>query len=241
MRLVATQRSEPSLDPAGVPSNRLAIIYLVNQYPAVTHTFIKREVLALERLGIDVIRVAARTGRVQLYRWCDGEDQRKIKLIRCGLEQQFHEAAEDAPCEVARFLCVGQLYRLKGQDVLVKAAAVMAAAGHKFEVVLVGDGEGRAELESLIASLKLSATVRLVGWLSSADVRRQMTGARALVVPSFAENLSVVIMEAMALRRPVVATPRSRSPGRPASKERVAAASCDRNRATSHSRGAIEC
>src|SRR5206468_3099727 len=78
--------------------------------------------------------------------------------------------------------------------------------GHKFEVILVGDGEGRAELEILIASLNLSATVRIVGWLSSADVRRQMIGARALVVPSFAENLPVVVMEAMALRRPVVAT-----------------------------------
>jgi glycosyltransferase involved in cell wall biosynthesis len=82
----------------------------------------------------------------------------------------------------------------------------MAAAGHKFEVVLVGDGEARAELESLIARLQLSATVRLAGWLSSADVRREMIGASVLVVPSFAENLPVVIMEAMALRRPVVAT-----------------------------------
>src|SRR6266404_4915354 len=290
MRLVAIQRCEPSLDPAGNSSNRPTIVYLVNQYPAVTHTFIKREVIALERLGVDVIRVATRAGRAlvdpgdvdeerrttyllrrplrllqaampilalrprrfvkalvttlrimrrsdrapllhilylveacgvaavvrrsgadhihahfgtnpaevallasqlsgasysftvhgydeydkpefiglrtkihgsaftvavsyygrsQLYRWCDGEDQGKIKLIRCGVEQQFHEAAEDAPCEAARFLCVGRLCREKGQDVLIRAAAVMAAAGHKFEVVLVGDGETRAELESL--------------------------------------------------------------------------------------------
>jgi glycosyltransferase involved in cell wall biosynthesis len=82
----------------------------------------------------------------------------------------------------------------------------MAAAGHKFEVVVVGDGETRAELERLIASLNLSGTVRLLGWLSSADVRREMIGARALVVASLAENLPVVIMEAMALRRVVVAT-----------------------------------
>jgi glycosyltransferase involved in cell wall biosynthesis len=82
----------------------------------------------------------------------------------------------------------------------------MAAAGHKFEVVVVGDGEAREELENLIASLQLSGTVRLLGWLSSADVRREMIGARALVVASLAENLPVVIMEAMALRRAVVAT-----------------------------------
>jgi glycosyltransferase involved in cell wall biosynthesis len=82
----------------------------------------------------------------------------------------------------------------------------MAAAAQRFEVVIVGDGEARSELESLIADHRLSGTVRLVGALSSADVRREIVCARALIVPSLAENLPVVIMEAMALRRPVVAT-----------------------------------
>ena len=142
-------------------------------------------------------------GRSQLYRWCNPVDRSKIKLIRCGLEKQFHNAAEDASCEAARFVCVGRLCREKGQDILVRAAAMMAAAGHKFEVVMVGDGEIRAELEDLIAVHRLTGTVRLLGWLSTADVRREMIGAQALVVPSLAENLPVVIMEAMALRRPV--------------------------------------
>src|SRR3954469_22586805 len=230
----------------------LAVLYLINQYPAVTHTFIKREVLALERLGVEVIRVAARAGkglvdpsdmeeerrttyllrrplalleaavwfvllrpnrlakalattlrmlrnsdrgpllhilylleacgvaalvrstraahihahfgtnpaevallasqlsgvpysftvhgydeydkpefiglrskirgaafvaavsyygRSQLYRWCDRIDQRKIRLIHCGIEAQFHDKAKDAPCDAARFLSVGRLCR----------------------------------------------------------------------------------------------------------------------------------
>ena len=83
---------------------------------------------------------------------------------------------------------------------------MMASAGHKFELVIVGDGQDREALESLIAALGLSGTVRLAGWLSGAEVRREMIGARALVVASLAENLPVVIMEAMALRRVVVAT-----------------------------------
>ncbi|WP_426413198.1 glycosyltransferase family 4 protein [Bradyrhizobium ganzhouense] len=347
MRSTASQCSEPSFDSAAISSNGPKIVYLVNQYPAITHTFIKREVNALERLGIEIIRVAARAGRAlvdpgdldeekrtiyllrrplrllqavvstlavrplgfvealittlrmmrrsdraphihifylveacgvaaivrksgavhihahfgtnpaelallasqlsgapysftvhgydefdkpefialrtkihdaafvvavsqygrsQLYRWCGREDLGKIKLIRCGVDQHFHEGAGDAPCVAARFLSVGRLCREKGQDILIRAAALMAAAGHKFEVVVVGDGETREELERLIVSLKLSATVRLLGWLSSADVHREMIGARALVVASLAENLPVVIMEAMALRRVVVAT-----------------------------------
>lgn len=145
-------------------------------------------------------------GRAQLYRWCDRVDRDKIKLIRCGLEREFHDAGDDTPCETVRFLSVGRLCRLKGQDVLIKAAAMMAAAGHKFEVVIVGDGEERAELEAIVTAHRLSGIVQLRGWLSSADVRQEMIRARALVVSSLIENLPVVIIEAMALQRVVVAT-----------------------------------
>ncbi|MNN45019.1 putative teichuronic acid biosynthesis glycosyltransferase TuaC [compost metagenome] len=48
--------------------------------------------------------------------------------------------------------------------------------------------------------------VRITGWISSAQVREEILAARALVLPSFAEGLPVVIMEAMALRRPVLTT-----------------------------------
>jgi colanic acid/amylovoran biosynthesis glycosyltransferase len=341
-------RSAPPLrSPIDISNRKPAVVYLVNQYPAVTHTFIKREVQALERLGVDVARVAARPGkalvdpgdveegarttyllrqpfrlllaavwslllsprrfakalattfrmmhrsdrgpflhlfylveacavastvraegaahihahfgtnpaevallasqlagvtysftvhgydeydkpefiklqtkirsaafviavsqygRSQLYRWCDSADRPKIKLVRCGIDRQFHATVAEPPCETARFLCVGRLSREKGQDILVKAAAMMAKAGHQFELVIVGDGDTRTELERLIATHRLARVVQLRGWLSSSDVRQEMIAARALVVASLAENLPVVIMEAMALQRPVVAT-----------------------------------
>jgi colanic acid/amylovoran biosynthesis glycosyltransferase len=72
--------------------------------------------------------------------------------------------------------------------------------------VLAGDGELRAELEALIARYGLEAQVRITGWISSQQVRAEILAARALVLPSFMEGLPVVIMEAMALRRPVLAT-----------------------------------
>ena len=52
----------------------------------------------------------------------------------------------------------------------------------------------------------LQAKVRITGWISSEKVREEILAARALVLPSFAEGLPVVIMEAMALRRPVIST-----------------------------------
>ena len=60
--------------------------------------------------------------------------------------------------------------------------------------------------EALIARYGLTATVRITGWISSEQVRDEILAARALVLPSFAEGLPVVIMEAMALRRPVIST-----------------------------------
>jgi colanic acid/amylovoran biosynthesis glycosyltransferase len=82
MRLVGIQRSGPSLDPAGILSNRPMIVYLVNQYPAVSHTFVKREVIAVERLGVDVIRVAARAGRTLVDADDVDEEKRTTHLLR---------------------------------------------------------------------------------------------------------------------------------------------------------------
>ena len=62
------------------------------------------------------------------------------------------------------------------------------------------------EIEALIKQYGLSSRVQITGWISSDEVRQRILDARALVLPSFAEGLPVVIMEAMALRRPVIST-----------------------------------
>ncbi len=64
----------------------------------------------------------------------------------------------------------------------------------------------RREIEALIDHYRLAEQVRITGWISSNEVRSEILGARALVLPSFAEGLPVVIMEAMALMRPVLST-----------------------------------
>jgi colanic acid/amylovoran biosynthesis glycosyltransferase len=64
----------------------------------------------------------------------------------------------------------------------------------------------RAEIEAAIDALGVRDHVRITGWIGSEQVRDEIINARALVLPSFAEGLPVVIMEAMALRRPVIST-----------------------------------
>lgn len=145
-------------------------------------------------------------GRSQLYRWVAHAHWDKVKVVHCGLEAAFHAGPPVPVPAVPRLVCVGRLCEQKGQLLLLEAAQKLAAQGTTFELVLAGDGEMRAELETLIARYGLQGQVRITGWISSGQVREELLAARALVLPSFAEGLPVVIMEAMALRRPVLTT-----------------------------------
>ncbi|HEY1381861.1 MAG TPA: glycosyltransferase [Gemmataceae bacterium] len=145
-------------------------------------------------------------GRSQLYRWADPQDWGKIRVVHCGLDASFL-GADSVPVPAApRLVCVGRLAEQKGQLLLLQALAQLAAEGVAFEAVLAGDGPLRPTLEAEIGRLQLTGRVRITGWLSGADVRREIDAARGLVLPSFAEGLPVVLMEALALGRPVVST-----------------------------------
>ncbi|MBI5270562.1 MAG: glycosyltransferase [Burkholderiales bacterium] len=145
-------------------------------------------------------------GRSQLWRWARLEDWPKVRVVHCGLEAAFFGEAPEPPSSAPRLVCVGRLCEQKGQLLLVEAAARLAAEGLDFDLVLAGDGEMRPQVEAAIARHGLQARVRITGWISSAQVRRELVAARALVLPSFAEGLPVVIMEALAVGRPVLAT-----------------------------------
>jgi glycosyltransferase involved in cell wall biosynthesis len=145
-------------------------------------------------------------GRAQLMRWTAHADWGKIKVVRCGVDQAFHDVPPSPVPSASRLVCVGRLCEQKGQLLLIEAVARLAERGLDCEVILAGDGEMRTAIEAAIARNKLESSVRITGWIDSAGVRDEILAARALVLPSFAEGLPVVIMEALALRRPVVTT-----------------------------------
>jgi len=151
-------------------------------------------------------------GVSQLYRWCRYADWPKVKLVRCGVDEMFLKAAAStngqlpSPPSDGRIVNIGRLESSKGQLFLIEAAGRLAAEGMKFKLTIVGDGVMRPELERLIEKLNLKDHVRLAGWMSNDQVREEILNSRAMVLPSFAEGLPLVIMEALALHRPVLST-----------------------------------
>jgi glycosyltransferase involved in cell wall biosynthesis len=164
--------------------------------------------LGLGQKGKDAAFVVAISsfGRSQLFRWLPLTHWERVKVVHCGLEPAFHQAVARSGGKAERLVCVGRLCEQKGQLLLVEALHRVISRGTPCELVLAGDGEMREDIETLIERLGLHAHVRITGWIGSAQVRDEILAARALVLPSFAEGLPVVIMEAMALRRPVITT-----------------------------------
>jgi glycosyltransferase involved in cell wall biosynthesis len=156
--------------------------------------------------GASFVVAISSWGRSQLYRWVGHAQWPKIAVVHCGLDAAFSEAAPVAQPSAPRLVCVGRLCAQKGQLLLVDAVARIVERGVAIELVLAGDGEMRREVEARVRELGLAGHVRITGWIGSAQVRDELLAARALVLPSFAEGLPVVIMEAMALRRPVITT-----------------------------------
>ena len=145
-------------------------------------------------------------GRSQLMRWVDFLQWHKIKIVHCGLEASFYNVPAVAMPSAPRLVCVGRLCEQKGQLLLIEAAKNLNLQDIDFELILAGDGEMRAKIESLIMQYGLQEKVKITGWISSAGVRNIILSSQMLVLPSFAEGLPVVIMEAMSLRRPVIST-----------------------------------
>lgn len=142
----------------------------------------------------------------QLFRWCDYKQWGKIHIVRCGLDEMFLEQPFVPLPDISRLVCVGRLSEQKGHFLLLEALGQLAAEGREFELVLVGDGELRPQVESFIEQLGLKERVKITGWATNAEVRQYILDSQLMVLPSFAEGLPVVLMETLAIARPAVST-----------------------------------
>jgi glycosyltransferase involved in cell wall biosynthesis len=170
--------------------------------------------IALERKIKEArfVVTVSHNARAQLMRYSEPRDWCKIFVVHCGLDAAFLRQPHVPLPREPRIVCVARLDVEKGHLVLLEAVARLAREGLDFELELIGDGPLRSEIERAIRTWQLERRVKLSGWLGSAEVRHRLLASRVLVLPSFSEGLPVVLMEALALGRPVIASCLSGTP-----------------------------
>lgn len=145
-------------------------------------------------------------GRSQMCRWAAAGDWDKVQVVHCGLDLGRWDSPAPLPPGPFHMVAVGRFAEQKGFGLLIRAFATAWRRDPTLRLSLVGDGELRPQIQALVAAEGMSDAVHLLGWQNEAGVRAAMNAAHALVTPSFAEGLPVVIMEAMACARPIIAT-----------------------------------
>lgn len=144
--------------------------------------------------------------RSQLQRVSPYADWDKFPIVRCGVDLSKFSLRTDPANAVPEILCVGRLVPAKGQHLLLKACHALREQGVKFHVTLVGGGPDRESLERLAHQLGLQDAVTFTGPVGQDAIHAHYDKADIFALPSFAEGLPVVLMEAMAKGIPCVTT-----------------------------------
>lgn len=151
-------------------------------------------------------------GRAQAMRISGPEHWDKFHTVRCGIDLNDLPAAKTAMLAAGasgapkQIICVARLSSEKGLPGLLKAFASLRRKGHDIELSLLGDGPEQALIEGECKRSGIASFVKLLGRRSEADTLSAIADSDLLVLPSFMEGLPVVLMEAMALEVPVVAS-----------------------------------
>ncbi|GAC1345606.1 MAG: hypothetical protein NVSMB23_21980 [Myxococcales bacterium] len=142
----------------------------------------------------------------------EGCDPARVVVVKNGIDLPRFDAAVEAGLQAklplpdgAPFVAIiGNLWPVKGHQVLIEALALLGQELPGWRFLCAGDGPARPSLERRIAELGLQDRVLLLG--HRLDVPAVLARARAAALCSSAEGLSNALMEAMAARLPVVAT-----------------------------------
>jgi colanic acid/amylovoran biosynthesis glycosyltransferase len=156
--------------------------------------------------GAMFVRSINRHGRGQLMLSCPRSEWHKLIYVPLGIDAA--EYAVGPPRTVSsppRLLCVGRLAPEKGQALLLEAIAALSAEARPVQLRLVGDGPDRAWLEKRAAELGIASNVEFAGWVDQARLMALYSEADLFVLPSLAEGIPMVLMEAMAMQIPCVA------------------------------------
>jgi glycosyltransferase involved in cell wall biosynthesis len=137
-----------------------------------------------------------------VYQGLVGTPRGIIRVVPNGIS-----AAEMMPvapnADAADLVSVGEFRAIKGTDVLIEAVAQLHRAGRRISLAIAGDGEEGPALRDQVARLGLGDSVRFLG---HTPARQAFAHGRLLVVPSRADSLPYVVIEAGGAGIPIVAS-----------------------------------
>ncbi len=171
------------------------------------------EFYAVERFNLprkveeaDLVACISDFTRSQLMYLTEPEHWAKLRVVHCGADLSRYPLVSPRKGPGFVVLCVARLAPAKGLEVLLSAMKVIIDRGAEARVVLVGDGPLRERLRRCARDLGIADRVSLEGAVGQDDIGRYYAEADVFCLPSFAEGVPVVLMEAMATGRAVVAT-----------------------------------
>jgi len=151
------------------------------------------------------VRCISHFCRSQCMIFTPPEQWHKLHLIHCGVEPELFGAVSH-PADRQSLIFVGRLAAVKGVPILLESMAQLKQTNPNARLTLVGDGPERPILEQMAKDLGVWDVVAFVGYKSQSEVRDYLQQSDVFVLPTFAEGLPIVFMEALAAGVPVVST-----------------------------------
>ncbi len=147
--------------------------------------------------------------RSQLMKLSAPEHWSKMEISPLGVDPQLFRPRDIQPIRPDprfRILCLGRLVAAKGQAVLLDAVRILARQGRPVLATFAGDGPDRHHLEAMAREYEITGHVNFLGGVNPDSVRDLYAASDVFVLPSFAEGIPVVLMEAMAMEVPCIST-----------------------------------
>ena len=155
------------------------------------------------------VACVSRFGMAQAMRLIPPSEWSKLSIVRCGIDLATLPSRPASPPIAAgpvQVIAVGRLSPEKGHAGLLEATAMVRNRGIAVALTIVGDGPEAGSLAAQVKHLGLESIVHFPGRQDEQSALASIAAADMLVLSSFMEGLPVVLMEAMALGVPVVAT-----------------------------------
>lgn len=145
--------------------------------------------------------------RSQLMFFSDPAHWNRLRIVHCGVTPERYGRDPSRPADAPpSIVFVGRLDSVKGGRLLLEAFGTLRDRHPDAVLRIVGDGPDRPAMEARARELNLGARASFLGYRTQTEVAEVLSGADMLVLPSFAEGVPVVLMEAMASGLPVVST-----------------------------------